>query len=94
MLMEADQQLENMGIPDVTHAIASVGVGSWAQAVTMHYKARSPSAMVITVEPDSAASLKASLEAGKITPITTGQTIMNGMCCGLFTPRNSKESLS
>jgi diaminopropionate ammonia-lyase len=71
-----------MDISIVTYAIASVGVSSWAQAVTMHYKARSPSATVITVEPDTAASLKASLEAGEITPITTGHTIMNGLNCG------------
>jgi diaminopropionate ammonia-lyase len=82
MLTETDKQLQDMGISGVTHAIASVGVGSWAQAVTMHYKAQSPSAAVITVEPDTAASLKASLEAGKITPITTRHTIMNGMNCG------------
>jgi diaminopropionate ammonia-lyase len=82
MLTETDKQLQEMGINKTTHAIAAVGVGSWAQAVTMHCKAQSPSAAVITVEPDTAASLKASLEAGKITPITTGHTIMNGMNCG------------
>jgi diaminopropionate ammonia-lyase len=82
MLAEVDRQLDDVGLQDVTHAIVSVGVGSWAQAVTMHYKARSPSATIITVEPASAASLKASLEAGSITPITTGHTIMNGMNCG------------
>lgn len=37
---------------------------------------------MITVEPDTAASLKTSLEAGKITSISTGHTIMNGMNCG------------
>jgi diaminopropionate ammonia-lyase len=82
MLTETDKQLQEMGISGVTHAIAAVGVGSWAQAVTIHYKAHSPSATVMTVEPDTAASLKASLEAGKITPISTGHTIMNGMNCG------------
>ncbi|KAF1940752.1 tryptophan synthase beta subunit-like PLP-dependent enzyme [Clathrospora elynae] len=82
MLTETDKQLHDLNIGRVTHAIASVGVGSWAQAVTMHYKTGSPSATVITVEPDTAACLKASLEAGEITPITTGQTIMNGMNCG------------
>jgi diaminopropionate ammonia-lyase len=71
-----------MGISGATHAIASVGVGSWAQAVAMHYKSKSPSATVITVEPDTAACLKTSLEASEITPIETGHTIMNGMCCG------------
>ncbi|KAH9869335.1 hypothetical protein IAQ61_006541 [Plenodomus lingam] len=82
MLIEADKQLQDLSIRTVTHAIVSVGVGSWAQAVAMHYKARSTPVTVVTVEPDTAASLKASLETGKITPITTGHTIMNGMNCG------------
>jgi diaminopropionate ammonia-lyase len=84
MLTETDKQLLSMNITPATHAFAAVGVGSWAQAVTMHYKAlsRSAPAKIITVEPDTAASLKASLEAGKITPIQTGHTICNGMNCG------------
>jgi diaminopropionate ammonia-lyase len=82
MLTETDKQLAGMNIKGATHVIASVGVGSWAQAVTMHYKSKSPSATVITVEPDTAASLKTSLEAGHITSIETGTTIMNGMNCG------------
>jgi diaminopropionate ammonia-lyase len=82
MLLETDKQLRDMSIQSATHAIASVGVGSWAQAVTMHYKSKSPSATIITVEPDAAASLKTSLEVGEITPIATGHTIMNGMNCG------------
>lgn len=84
MLTETDRQLQNQDINEVTHAIASVGVGSWAQAVTMHYKSESQSrsATVITVEPDTAACLKTSLEEGRIIPITTGHTIMNGMNCG------------
>ncbi|KAJ4347189.1 uncharacterized protein N0V89_011128 [Didymosphaeria variabile] len=82
MLTETDQQLRDLGIGPVTHAIASVGVGSWAQAVAMHYKSATPAASVIAVEPDTAACLKTSLEAGKITPIETGHSIMNGMNCG------------
>lgn len=82
MLTETDQQLQSMGIGSITHTIASVGVGSWAQAVAMHYKTISSPASVIAVEPDTAACLKVSLEAGEITPITTGSSIMNGMNCG------------
>jgi diaminopropionate ammonia-lyase len=84
MLTETDKQLQEMRIGAATHVIAAVGVGSWLQAVAMHYKSpsKSPSATVIAVEPDTAASLKTSLEAGKITPIATGTTIMNGMNCG------------
>lgn len=82
MLIETDQQLRDLGIGPVSHAVASVGVGSWAQAVAMHYKSATPTASVVAVEPDTAACLKASLEAGKILPITTGSSIMNGMNCG------------
>jgi diaminopropionate ammonia-lyase len=48
----------------------------------MHYKSKTPSASVIAVEPETAACLKASLEAGRNTPIVAGPTIMDGMCCG------------
>jgi diaminopropionate ammonia-lyase len=82
MLLETDKQLQEMNIKGATHAIVSVGVGSWAQAVAMHYKSSPARATVITVEPDTAASLKTSLEAGEITSISTGNTIMNGMNCG------------
>jgi diaminopropionate ammonia-lyase len=82
MLIETDQQLQELDIGPATHAIASVGVGSWAQAVSMHYKSKNPSAYVVAVEPDTAASLQTSLMAGKITPIETGHTIMDGMNCG------------
>jgi diaminopropionate ammonia-lyase len=82
MLAETDTQTLDMHIPSVTHAIAGVGAGSWAQAVAMHYKARSPPACFVAVEPEEAASLKASLEAGSVKPIKTGHTIMNGLNCG------------
>jgi diaminopropionate ammonia-lyase len=82
MLTETDRQLEERTSKSTTHAIASVGVGSWAQAVSMHYKSKNTPAYIIAVEPDTAACLKASLEADKVIPIVTGRTIMNGMCCG------------
>ncbi|KAF2027250.1 tryptophan synthase beta subunit-like PLP-dependent enzyme [Setomelanomma holmii] len=82
MLSEVDRQLQDFRIPEATHAIPSVGAGSWAQAVVMHYKQKLPSARVLAVEPTVAASLKASLEADKLTTIKTSHTIMNGMNCG------------
>lgn len=75
MLFETDEQLKELDFGPVTHAIASVGVGSWAQAVAMHYKSKDPAAFVTAVEPDSAACLHASLTAGEITPITTGKRL-------------------
>lgn len=47
-----------------------------------HYKSRNPPSIVITVEPDTAACLKTSLENGHMTSISTGNTIMCGMNCG------------
>jgi diaminopropionate ammonia-lyase len=82
MLTETDRQLaELVGLP-ATHVLASVGVGSFAQAVCMHYKSKERPAFVVAVEPDSAACLQTSLKAGKIVPIRTRKTIMNGMNCG------------
>jgi diaminopropionate ammonia-lyase len=82
MLAETDTQILDKHIPSATHVITGVGAGSWAQAVNMHYKAKIPSASFVAVEPEGAASLKASLEAGTIMPIKTGHTIMNGLNCG------------
>ncbi|KAF3764178.1 hypothetical protein M406DRAFT_43718 [Cryphonectria parasitica EP155] len=87
MLREADAQVLAMtrGIT-ATHAFIPVGVGSIAHAVTRHYKSterdQSSRASVITVEPTTAACFKASLEAGRITPVHTGDSIMCGMNCG------------
>lgn len=82
MLAEVDGQIKKHTQQPVTHAFASVGVGSWAHAVTAHYKSIEPLATVVTVEPDTAACLKTSLEKGAITTIETGDSIMAGMNCG------------
>lgn len=87
MLREADAQVhEATGQANAaTHAIVPVGVGSIAEAVTQHYKKAAPGQLgtcVLTVEPTTASGLKASLEAGKITAVDTGDSIMCGMNCG------------
>lgn len=83
MFNEVDRQvLDLTGGKPVTCAIASVGVGSLAQAVVAHYKGEKSRANVVTVEPKSACCLMTSLEAGKIVPIKTGRTIMDGMNAG------------
>lgn len=82
MLRETDRQVVELTDRPATCAIASVGVGSWAQAVTEHYKSKNPSATVVTAEPETAACLQTSLRAGEIVPIQTGDTIMCGMNCG------------
>ena len=64
--------------------MAPVGAGSLACAIVTHFE-RSPRAVqptIITVEPESAACLKASLEAGQMTSVHATYTICTGMCCG------------
>lgn len=87
MLNESDLQIEqatNGRRP--THAFVPVGVGSVAHAVTEHFKRSEEGhacrATVLTVEPTTAPGLKASLEAGDIVSVSTGDTIMCGMNCG------------
>lgn len=60
-----------------------VGVGSLAEAVVRHYRrpgVAHPS--VLTVEPDTAACVLASLTAGRPTSVPTAATIMAGLNCG------------
>ena len=87
MLNESDLQIEAAtGGLRPTHVFVPVGVGSIAQAVTQHFKKSEEGhpcrAAVLAVEPATAAGLKASLEAGKISSVSTADTIMCGMNCG------------
>ncbi|WP_022923709.1 pyridoxal-phosphate dependent enzyme [Serinicoccus marinus] len=72
-----------------------VGVGSLAQAVVEHYRSgEAPHAVtspagsdvyptrVLSVEPDTAAGLLASLRAGTPVPVPTASTVMAGLNCG------------
>jgi len=61
----------------------AVGVGSLAQAVVAHYRrVGGPRPAVLSVEPDTAACVMASLVAGVLMTIPTGSTIMAGLNCG------------
>jgi len=79
MMVEIEEQL---GEQEVTHAFVPVGVGSFAQAVTSHFRGSGSSTRVIGVEPDTAACLWKSLECGRSTEIRTVPTIMAGLDCG------------
>ncbi|EER26790.1 Pyridoxal-phosphate dependent enzyme family [Coccidioides posadasii C735 delta SOWgp] len=81
MLDEIDSQVRNRSLAP-TLLITPVGVGSLAHAVVSHCKSVEPPVSVLTVEPDTAACLHASLVAGKLTPFQTTGTIMNGLDCG------------
>jgi threonine dehydratase len=79
MMSEIDDQLDEQL---ATHVFAPVGVGSFAQAVTSHFRREGSSTRVIGVEPDNAACLWKSLSRGKPTVIETIPTIMAGLDCG------------
>ena len=79
LLDEIDTQLG--ATPDLV--AVPVGVGSLAEAVIRHYRhpgAAHPS--VLSVEPDTAACVLASLTAGHATTVATAATVMAGLNCG------------
>lgn len=79
LLHEIDEQLG--GTPDLV--AVPVGVGSLALAVVHHYRrAGMPHPSVLSVEPDTAACVLASLDAGRPTAVPTGATVMAGLNCG------------
>ena len=79
LLDEIDDQLG--GVPDLM--AVPVGVGSLAEAVVRHY--RRPATAhpgVLSVEPDTAACVLASLTAARATTVATAATVMAGLNCG------------
>lgn len=78
LLQEVDEQLGRA--PDLV--AVPVGVGSLAQAVVAHYRTASLGTRVLSVEPDTAACLLASLGAGRPVSVPTASTVMAGLNCG------------
>ena len=79
MLVEVDAQLERP--PDLV--AVPVGVGSLAEAVVRHYRRPGyPHPRVLSVEPDTAACVLASLTAGRSVRVSTAATVMAGLNCG------------
>ncbi|HET7304299.1 MAG TPA: pyridoxal-phosphate dependent enzyme [Segeticoccus sp.] len=79
LLAEVDEALGHA--PDLV--VVPVGVGSLAQAVVTHY--RRPGGThpaVLSVEPDTAACVLASLSHGRPTTVETDATVMAGLNCG------------
>lgn len=79
LLEEVDEQLG--GAPDLVAVPA--GVGSLAEAVVRHHRRPdAPHPSVLSVEPDTAACVLASLVAGQAVTVPTGSTVMAGLNCG------------
>ncbi len=70
--------------PPPTHVFVQGGVGGVAAAVSVHIRLRfQPAPVLIVVEPDRAACLFASAEAGALTAIDGAlDTVMAGLACG------------
>lgn len=82
LLVHAEMQKQNQALSMI---IAPVGVGSLTQAIISYYKSpnnASPPLAVMTVEPDTAATLHKSLKVSKSLSIATSPTIMAGLECG------------
>jgi diaminopropionate ammonia-lyase len=87
ILWEVDDQLAGTSPPDVV--FVPVGVGAFAAAVASHvahaWGAAEP--RLVTVEPDSANCLQASIEAGHMVTLDGEQTsIMAGLNCAVPSP--------
>ena len=79
LLHEVDEQLG--AAPDLV--AVPVGVGSLAEAVVRHYRStEGDHPRVLSVEPDTAACVLASLSAGQPVTVDTGATVMAGLNCG------------
>ncbi|QFG23266.1 pyridoxal-phosphate dependent enzyme [Actinomadura sp. WMMB 499] len=81
LFTEIDDELSARGVEPPSLVAVPVGVGSLAQAAVAHYGRTSPPAALLTVEPDAAPCLLASLAAGRRTTIATRTTIMSGLHC-------------
>ena len=84
---ELDAQLAAAGAGPAGLVAVPVGVGSLAQAAVAHYRAAGAAGpggrtAVLSVEPDTAACLLASLRTGVLVPVPTAGTIMAGLNCG------------
>jgi diaminopropionate ammonia-lyase len=85
MFDEIEEQVQEItGEQRITHVVTPVGAGSLASATVIHFgrMPRLEKPTIVTVEPESAACMKASLEAGKMTSVNATYTICTGMCCG------------
>ena len=79
-----EQLLDITGDKKIDYVVTPVGAGSLAAATVTHFQ-RTPRTVkpaIVTVEPDSAACMRASLEAGKMASVNATYTICTGMCCG------------
>ena len=86
LFVEADEQLAALGLPPATLVTAPTGVGALAEAALDHYRRGAHRPTVLVVEPDTAACVMESLHAGHTVEVTTENSIMKGLNCGVVSP--------
>jgi diaminopropionate ammonia-lyase len=83
ILAEIDEQLTARGVAGPDLVSVPVGVGSLLQAVIAHSRSGSSAApAILSVEPETAACVLASLHRGEPTSVETDATVMAGLNCG------------
>jgi diaminopropionate ammonia-lyase len=84
LFAELDDQLRAEGIAHPDLVVVPAGVGSLLQAALTHYRSLGTAAgtSVVSVEPDTAACVAASVAAGHPVTVATGRTVMAGLNCG------------
>lgn len=80
LFTEAAEQTAGLGL-GIDLLVVPAGVGSLAHAAVT-FAGTLPACKVVTVEPTVAACVSASLAAGELTTVPTGQTSMAGLNCG------------
>lgn len=82
MLREIDEALMQASNPLPTHVFVQIGVGSFADAVVRYFARKNPRAVIVGVEPESAACALESVRAGRIVQVPgPHSSIMAGMNC-------------
>ena len=83
LFAEIDAQLHESGTDPAGLVVVPAGVGSLTQAaITRYRRPGAPPTALMTVEPDTAACVLASLHQGEPVSIPSGPTIMTGLNCG------------
>ncbi len=83
---EADEQLRAAGVGKLDAVAVPTGVGSLLEAGVRHYRAAGGGCLVVSVEPEHAPAMFASLRAGALTTVPTRPTVMHGLNCGTPSP--------
>lgn len=82
LVRELDAQLADADIDRLDLVVVPAGVGSLTHAVVHHYRSTGSVPALLATEPDTAAAVTTSLQAGSVVPVDTDETVMTGLNCG------------